>query len=200
MLFCDRDIEVLIEEGMLKVHPWEPSLLQPASLDIRLDRFFRIFNNQEFTHIDPAKDMRGLTTLVEKEPDEPFILHPGELVLASTLEHFSVSKYIAARVEGKSSLGRLGLLTHATAGWIDPGFTGWVTLELFNVTNLPIRLTPGMTIGQLCVFQLTREPKEEYGKPNYSSKYQNSVRGPTPSKANENFTVWGTERPWARVS
>ena len=130
-------------------------MLQPSSIDVRLDRFFRVFENHRYPHIDPAADQSDLTREVEPDGDEPFILHPGEFVLGSTYEVVSLPDDIAARVEGKSSLGRLGLLTHATAGFVDPGFSGHVTLELANVATLPIKLYPGMKIGQFCFFRLT---------------------------------------------
>ena len=130
-------------------------MLQPSSIDVRLDRFFRVFENHRYPHIDPAADQSELTREVEPEGDEPFILHPGEFVLGSTYEVVSLPDDVAARVEGKSSLGRLGLLTHATAGFVDPGFSGHVTLELANVATLPIKLYPGMKIGQFCFFRLS---------------------------------------------
>src|SRR5689334_16779472 len=130
-------------------------MLQPSSIDIRLDRYFRVFDNTRYTHIDPQLRQDELTTLVEADGDEPFVLHPGEFVLGSTFEAVTLPDDLAGRLEGKSSLGRLGLLTHSTAGFIDPGFTGHITLELSNVANLPITLWPGMKIGQLCLFRLS---------------------------------------------
>ena len=137
------------------MEPWDPAMLQPSSIDVRLDRFFRVFENHRYPHIDPAVDQSELTREVEPEGDEPFILHPGEFVLGSTYEVVTLPDDVAARVEGKSSLGRLGLLTHATAGFVDPGFSGHVTLELANVATLPIKLYPGMKIGQFCFFRLS---------------------------------------------
>jgi dCTP deaminase len=168
--------------------------VQPSSIDVRLDRFFRVFNNARYTHIDPARQQDDLTTLVEPEGDEPFVLHPGEFVLGSTLEVISVPDDLAARLEGKSSLGRLGLLTHSTAGFVDPGFSGHITLELSNVANLPITLWPGMKIGQLCLFRLTTPAEHPYGSPVYGSRYQDQ-RGPTPSRSYRNFTRAETRRP-----
>ena len=130
-------------------------MVQPSSVDVRIDRFFRLFDNHKYAHIDPAEEQPELTRLVEVESGEPFILHPGEFVLGSTYETVTLPDDIAARLEGKSSLGRLGLLTHSTAGFIDPGFSGHVTLELSNMATLPIKLWPGMKIGQLCFFRLT---------------------------------------------
>ena len=136
------------------VDPYDEAMVQPSSIDFRLDRYFRVFENHRYPHIDPAADQSDLTRMVEPVGDEPFILHPGEFVLGSTLEVVTLPDDLAARVEGKSSLGRLGLLTHATAGFVDPGFSGHVTLELANVATLPIKLYPGMKIGQLCFFRL----------------------------------------------
>jgi dCTP deaminase len=168
--------------------------VQPSSIDVRLDRFFRVFNNARYTHIDPAKQQDDLTTLVEPDGDEPFVLHPGEFVLGSTLEVVTIPDDLAARLEGKSSLGRLGLLTHSTAGFVDPGFSGHITLELSNVANLPITLWPGMKIGQLCMFRLTSPSEHPYGSSVYGSRYQDQ-RGPTPSRSYRNFTRAETRRP-----
>ena len=154
MLLSDRDVLAEIEAGRISLEPWEPAMLQPSSIDVRLDRFFRVFENHRYPHIDPAADQSDLTRLIEPEGEEPFILHPGEFVLGSTYEVVTLPDDVAARVEGKSSLGRLGLLTHATAGFVDPGFSGHVTLELANVATLPIKLYPGMKIGQFCFFKL----------------------------------------------
>ena len=168
-------------------------MVQPSSIDVRLDRFFRVFNNARYTHIDPALQQDDLTTLVEPAGDEPFGLHPGEFVLGSTLEVVSIPDDLAARLEGKSSLGRLGLLTHSTAGFVDPGFSGHITLELSNVANLPITLWPGMKIGQLCLFQLSSPAEHPYGSAVYGSRYQDQ-RGPTPSRSFRNFSRADTRR------
>ncbi len=138
-------------------------MVQPSSVDVRLDSLFRVFNNTRYTHIDPAQRQDELTTLVEPAEGEPFVLHPGEFVLGSTLEVCSLPDDLAGRLEGKSSLGRLGLLTHSTAGFIDPGFNGHITLELSNVANLPITLWPGMKIGQLCLLRLSSAAEHPYG-------------------------------------
>ncbi len=161
-------------------------MVQPSSVDFRLDRYFRLFDNHKYPVIDPSLDQPDLTRLVEVEPDETFILHPGEFVLGSTYETITLPDDIAARVEGKSSLGRLGLLTHATAGFVDPGFTGHVTLELSNVATLPIVLHPGMKIGQLCFFQLSSASEHPYGSSVTGSHYQGQ-RGPTASRSFTNF-------------
>ncbi|MDX6741946.1 dCTP deaminase [Actinocorallia sp. A-T 12471] len=186
MLLSDRDIRGLVEAGRVGIEPFDPGMVQPCSVDVRLDRYFRVFENHRYPHIDPAEEQSDLTRLVEVEGDEAFILHPGEFVLASTYEVFSLADDVAARLEGKSSLGRLGLLTHATAGWIDPGFSGHVTLELSNVATLPIKLWPGMKIGQMCLFRTSSPVEHPYGSQQYGSRYQGQ-RGPTPSRSFLNF-------------
>ncbi len=186
MLLSDRDIKAEISTGRIALDPYAPEMLQPASIDVRLDRLFRVFENHRYPHIDPAQDQSELTRLVEPEGDDPFILHPGEFVLGSTYEAITLDDSIAARLEGKSSLGRLGLLTHSTAGFIDPGFSGHVTLELSNVATLPIKLYPGMKIGQFCFFRLSSPADNPYGSHGYGSRYQGQ-RGPTPSRSSQNF-------------
>ena len=187
MLLSDRDVLAEIDAGRIVMEPWDPAMMQPSSIDVRLDRYFRVFENHRYPHIDPAADQSDLTRMVEPEGDEPFILHPGEFVLGSTYEVVSLPDDIAARVEGKSSLGRLGLLTHATAGFVDPGFSGHVTLELANVATLPIKLYPGMKIGQICVIQLSSPSEHPYGSSIYGSRYQDQ-RGPTPSRSHLRFS------------
>ncbi len=187
MLLSDRDIVAEIDAGRIVLDPYEAGMLQPSSIDVRLDRFFRVFDNHKYPHIDPAQDQSDLTRMVEPEGDEPFILHPGEFVLGSTYEVVSLPDDIAARVEGKSSLGRLGLLTHATAGFVDPGFSGHVTLELANVATLPIKLYPGMKIGQFCFLRLTSPSEHPYGSAKYGSRYQGQ-RGPTASRSHLGFS------------
>jgi dCTP deaminase len=195
VLLSDRDLSKEIEAGRLVLDPYDPALLQPSSIDVRLDRYFRVFDNSKYTHIDPAVQQDELTSLVEKNgDDEPFVLHPGEFVLGSTFEMVSLPDDLAGRLEGKSSLGRLGLLTHSTAGFIDPGFTGHITLELSNVANLPITLWPGMKIGQLCLFRLSSAAEHPYGSAEAGSRYQGQ-RGPTPSRAYLNFQRFDTSRP-----
>ncbi|WP_055483135.1 dCTP deaminase [Sphaerimonospora mesophila] len=186
MLLSDRDLRAEIESGRVKIDPYDPEMIQPSSVDVRLDRYFRVFENHRYPHIDPSTEQPDLTRMVEPDGDEPFILHPGEFVLASTYEVISLSDDIASRLEGKSSLGRLGLLTHSTAGFIDPGFEGHVTLELSNVATLPIKLWPGMKIGQLCMFRLSSPAEFPYGSAKYGSRYQGQ-RGPTPSRSFLNF-------------
>src|SRR6476661_276028 len=186
MLLSDGDIKREVESGRIGLEPYSPELVQPSSIDVRLDRFFRVFENHRYPHIDPAEDQAELTRVVEPDGDEPFILHPGEFVLGSTYEVVTLPDDVAARVEGKSSLGRLGLLTHATAGFVDPGFSGHVTLELANVATLPIKLYPGMKIGQFCFFRLSSASEHPYGSEKYGSRYQGQ-RGPTPSRSYANF-------------
>lgn len=187
MLLSDRDIRAGIEAGDIALDPFDPGMVQPSSVDVRIDRFFRLFDNHRYPFIDPAEEQPELTRLVEVGADEPFILHPGEFVLASTFEQVTLGTGYAARLEGKSSLGRLGLLTHSTAGFIDPGFQGHVTLELSNMATLPIKLWPGMKIGQLCFFRLSSDAEHPYGSAQYQSRYLGQ-RGPTASRSWQNFS------------
>ena len=191
MLLSDRDLLAEVKAGSLSLEPFDIDLVQPSSIDVRLDRLFRVFNNHLYTHIDPAVRQDELTAEVEVADDEAFVLHPGEFVLGSTLEVITLGDTLAGRLEGKSSLGRLGLLTHSTAGFIDPGFSGHVTLELSNVANLPIKLWPGMKIGQLCIFRLSSPAEHPYGSAVYGSRYQGQ-RGPTPSRSYQNWQTWPT--------
>ena len=186
MLLSDRDILAQIKAGRVACEPFHEAMIQPSSVDVRLDKYFRVFENHKYSVIDPSIEQSELTREVIAEGDEAFILHPGEFVLASTYEVITLPDDIAGRLEGKSSLGRLGLLTHSTAGFIDPGFSGHVTLELSNVANLPIKLWPGMKIGQLALFRLSSPAEHPYGAAVYGSRYQGQ-RGPTPSKAYLNF-------------
>ena len=186
MLLSDRDLRAEIASGRVSIEPYEAAMVQPSSIDVRIDRYFRVFHNSRYTHIDVAREMDDLTELVEPKGDDPFLLHPGEFVLGSTLEVITLGDDLASRLEGKSSLGRLGLLTHSTAGFIDPGFTGHVTLELSNVANLPITLYPGMKIGQICFFRLSSSAEKPYGHGATGSRYQGQ-RGPTPSRSYKDF-------------
>ncbi|MFC8733190.1 dCTP deaminase [Luteimicrobium sp. NPDC057192] len=186
MLLSDRDIRAELDAGRVVLDPYEPSMLQPSSIDVRLDKFFRLFDNHRYPFIDPSQEQPELTRLVEAKADEPLVLHPGEFVLGSTFETVTLPDDVAARLEGKSSLGRLGLLTHSTAGFIDPGFSGHVTLELSNVATLPITLWPGMKIGQMCFFRLSSPAENPYGSEAYGSRYQGQ-RGPTASRSWQNF-------------
>jgi dCTP deaminase len=186
VLLSDKDIRAEIESGHVVIDPYDPAMIQPSSIDVRLDRYFRVFENHKYPHIDPSVEQPDLTRLVEPEGEEPFILHPGEFALASTYEVVTLPDNLASRLEGKSSLGRLGLLTHSTAGFIDPGFSGHVTLELSNVATLPIKLYPGMKIGQLCMFRLSSPAEHPYGSAEYGSRYYGQ-RGPTASRSYLNF-------------
>ena len=186
MLLSDRDILTEVSEGGIHLDPWDPQMVQPSSVDVRLDKFFRVFENHRYPSIDPSVEQAELTRMIEVSDEEPIVLHPGEFVLGSTYEQVTLGSAVAARLEGKSSLGRLGLLTHSTAGFIDPGFSGHVTLELSNMATLPVKLWPGMKIGQLCFFRLSSPAEHPYGSAAYGSRYQGQ-RGPTPSRSHLNF-------------
>jgi dCTP deaminase len=186
VVLADRTIRRLLEEGRIGIDPYDESLIQPSSVDVRVDRFFRVFHNNRYPFIDVREEQEDLTELVEVDDESPFVLHPGEFVLGSTLERVTLPDDLVARLEGKSSLGRLGLLIHSTAGFIDPGWDGHVTLELANVANLPITVYPGMKIGQLSFVQLSEPAEHPYGSDGLGSKYQGQ-RGPTPSKYWQNF-------------
>ncbi len=182
MLLSDGDLRSAIGAGWLEIDPLDMGAIQPSSVDVRLDHRFRRFVNHTYTHIDPLAEQDGLTELVELEQDDDtFILHPGEFALGSTVEQIGLADTLAGRFEGKSSLGRLGLVTHSTAGFVDPGFSGQITLELSNVNTLPIKLYPGMKIGQLCVFRLSSPAEIPYGDPVRGSRY-NGQDGPTESR------------------
>ena len=193
MLLSDRDIRAELAEGRVVLEPFDEAMVQPSSVDVRIDRYFRVFENHRYPHIDPAEEQPELTRMVEPLDGEPFILHPGEFVLASTYEVVTLPDDVAGRLEGKSSLGRLGLLTHSTAGFIDPGFSGHVTLELSNVATLPIKLWPGMKIGQLCLFRLSSPAEHPYGSAQYGSRYQGQ-RGPTPASPTSTSTAPRSDR------
>ena len=187
MVLSDRTIRRLLGEGRIGINPYAEELLQPSSVDVRVDKLFRVFRNSRYPFIDVKQEMEELTELVEIDPEEAFILHPGEFVLGSTLERITLPDDLVARLEGKSSLGRLGLLIHSTAGFIDPGWDGHVTLELSNVANLPITIYPQMKIGQISFVQLSEPAEHPYGSAGIGSKYQGQ-RGPTPSRYWQNFT------------
>jgi dCTP deaminase len=188
MVLSDRTIRRLVGEGRIGIDPFDDALIQPSSVDVRVDRFFRVFRNARYPYIDVKKPMEDLTELVEIDDREPFILHPGEFVLGSTLERITLPDDLVARLEGKSSLGRLGLLIHSTAGFIDPGWDGHVTLELSNVANLPITIYRGMKIGQLSFVQMTEPAALPYGASGLGSKYKGQT-GPTPSRYWQNFSA-----------
>jgi dCTP deaminase len=184
MILSDRDIREALAAGRVVIDPFDPACVQPSSVDLHVDAQFRVFANSRYPYIDVRQEMPDLTELVETKPEEPFILHPGEFVLGSTLERVVLPDDLVARLEGKSSLGRLGLLIHSTAGYVDPGWDGYLTLELSNVANLPITLYPGMRIGQISFFQLTSPAETPYGAA--GNKYQGQ-RGPTPSRSFRDF-------------
>jgi dCTP deaminase len=186
VILSDRDIKAEIATGRIGIDPFDERAVQPSSVDLRVDRYFRTFHNARHPYIDVKKPMDGLTELVDVKDDDPFILHPGEFVLGSTAEYVRLPNDLVARLEGKSSLGRLGLLIHSTAGYVDPGFEGHLTLELSNVANLPITIYPNMKIGQISFFRLSSAAENPYGSSKVGSKYQGQ-RGPTPSKYYENF-------------
>jgi dCTP deaminase len=186
VVLSDGTIRRLLAEGRIRIEPFAPELMQPSSLDVRVDRYFRVFRNSRYPYIDVKARQEDLTELVEVEGDEAFILHPGEFVLGSTLERVTLPDDLVARLEGKSSLGRLGLLIHSTAGFIDPGWDGHVTLELSNVANLPITIYPGMKIGQISFMQMTEPATTPYGSSAIGSKYKGQ-QGPTPSRYFKNF-------------
>jgi dCTP deaminase len=186
VILSDRSIAEALAAGRLLVEPLAEDALQPASLDIRLDRQFRVFRHHRRAYIDVREPVDDLTAIEEIADDEPFVLHPGEFVLGSTLERVRLGDDIVARVEGKSSLGRLGLLVHATAGYVDPGWDGHLTMELSNVSNLPIRLYYGMKIGQLSFAELTTAAERPYGSPGLRSKYQGQT-GPTASRGYRDY-------------
>ena len=186
MVLSDKSIREELESGGIVIEPLGDGALQPSSVDLRVDRFFRVFRNDTTPYIDPKQPQEDLTELVEVDDDGAFILHPGEFVLGSTLERVALGPDIVARLEGKSSLGRLGLLIHSTAGFVDCGFSGHLTLELSNVANLPIAIYPGMKIGQISFLRMTSEAEHAYGSDAKRSKYQGQ-KGPTPSRYYLNF-------------
>ena len=186
MILSDRSIREQLQAGRIVIDPLDADNIQPSSVDLRLDRYFRVFRNHTMRVIDVKEDQEELTELVEISDDDGFILHPGEFVLGSTAERVALPDDLVARLEGKSSLGRLGLLIHSTAGFVDAGWDGYLTLELSNVANLPITLYPGMKIGQISFLQMTTPADIPYGSSQVGSKYQGQ-RGPTPSRYFENF-------------
>jgi dCTP deaminase len=185
-VLSDRDIRAEIGAGRVVIRPYDPADLQPSSVDLHLDRSFRVFRNNRYPYIDVRQLQPDLTELLTIEDDEPFILHPGEFVLGQTLEWVELPNDLVARLEGKSSLGRLGLLIHSTAGYVDPGWKGTLTLELSNVANLPITLYHGMRIGQISFFRMSSEVERPYGSPELGSKYQGQSE-PTASAFHRDF-------------
>ncbi len=185
VVLSDKSIFTALDQGEIEIDPFEKDNVQPSSVDLRVDNLFRVFRNDTTPYIDPKQAQEDLTELVEVKEDGAFILHPGEFVLGSTLERVALGNSLVARLEGKSSLGRLGLLIHSTAGFIDPGWDGHITLELSNVANLPIAIYPGMKIGQISFLEMTTPASIPYGE-SLGSKYKGQ-RGPTPSKYFLNF-------------
>jgi dCTP deaminase len=190
MIYSDRSIREAIESGAIQIEPFEATFVQPSSVDLRVGQGFRVFVNHRYGQIDPRDPQTDLTQLVDTG-DDPFMLHPGEFVLGSTLERIKLGNDVVARLEGKSSLGRLGLLIHSTAGFIDPGFEGHITLELSNVATLPIAIYPGMKIGQISFYRMTTEADLPYGSPELGSKYQGQT-GPTASRSHRDFDPEGS--------
>ncbi|MHB1342434.1 MAG: dCTP deaminase [Coriobacteriia bacterium] len=182
MVLSDRTIREEMALGRIIVDPCDPADIQPSSIDLHLGASFQVFRNSRYPYIDPSVEQQGLMDMVMASAGEPFVLHPGEFALGATTEHITLATDIVGRLEGKSSLGRLGLLIHSTAGYIDPGWSGTLTLELSNVANLPIVLTPGMPIGQISFMRMTTPVDRPYGSPGLGSKYQGQV-DPTPSKS-----------------
>jgi dCTP deaminase len=186
MILSDRSIREALKEGRIVIDPLDESFIQPSSVDLTADRYFRVFRNHTRPVIDVKQNMEDLTELVEIPPEGQFVLHPGEFVLGSTAERVKLPDDLVARLEGKSSLGRLGLLIHSTAGFVDAGWDGYLTLELSNIATLPITLYPGMKIGQISFLQMTTPADVPYGSAAAGSKYQGQ-RGPTASRYWENY-------------
>ena len=185
-VLADRDIRTALQERRIRIDPFDEDCLQPSSVDLHLDRDFRVFHNHRYARIDPREEQRDLTELTSIEGEDPFILHPGEFVLGQTLEWVELPDDLVARLEGKSSLGRLGLLIHSTAGYVDPGWKGTLTLELSNVANLPIALYFGMRIGQISFFEMSSSVERPYGSKGLGSRYQGQSV-PTASGAFRDF-------------
>ena len=185
-VLSDRDIRAALKAGDVAIRPYDPQDLQPSSVDLHLDRSFRVFRNNRYPFIDVRAPQPDLTELLTVADDEPFVLHPGEFVLGQTLEWVELPNDLVARLEGKSSLGRLGLLIHSTAGYVDPGWKGNLTLELSNVANLPIALYFGMKIGQISFFKMSSPVDRPYGSPSLGSKYQGQSE-PTASAFHRDF-------------
>jgi len=190
MILSDRSIREELERGRIVIDPLRDDAIQPSSVDLRVDASFRVFANHRYPYIDVREPQPDLTDLIKVPDDEPFVLHPGEFVLGSTYERVALPDDLVARLEGKSSLGRLGLLIHSTAGFVDAGWDGWLTLELSNVATLPIAIYPRMKIGQLAFFQLSTAADRPYGTAELGSKYRGQ-QGPTASRYFENFVGRG---------
>jgi dCTP deaminase len=174
-VLSDGTIRRFVDEGRIRIEPWDPLMVQPASVDLKLGTSFRVFHNHRIQVIDLADPPTGLTERVEVDTEEPFVIHPGEFVLGRTEEHVAIPDDVVARIEGKSSLGRLGLIVHATAGFVDPGFSGTLTLEITNFNSVPIVLRPGLPIAQLSFMTLDRAAERPYGHPDLGSHYHGQV-------------------------
>jgi dCTP deaminase len=185
-VLSDRTIKEALASGRLRIEPLDEAAIQPASVDLRLDSVFRIFKTTTRPYVDVAQDVDDLTELAEISPEEPFVIQPGTFCLGSTVETVTLSNDVVARVDGKSSLGRLGLLVHATAGYVDPGWTGKLTLELSNQSQMPIALYYGMRIAQISFIEMTSPVDRPYGHKDLGSKYQGQT-GPTPSRISREF-------------
>ena len=186
MIFSDRSIKEALLEGRIEIDPLDESNIQPSSVDLRVSSTFRVFANHLYPHIDPRRHQKDLTSVHEVAPDHHFILHPGEFALGATLERVRLGDDVVARLEGKSSLGRLGLMIHSTAGFVDPGFEGHLTLELSNVAQLPIAIYPEMRIGQISFYRMTTVADRPYGSGAAGSRYQGQI-GPTASRSHRDF-------------
>ncbi len=174
-VLSDGTIRRLVQEGRIVIDPWDEAMVQPASVDVRLGDSFRVFHNHRVTAIDLREPPRNLTEEVRIEGDEPFAIHPGEFVLGRTLESVEIPDDVVCRIEGKSSIGRLGLIVHATAGFVDPGFRGSLTLEITNLTRVPIKLYGGLPIAQLSFMALDQAAERPYGSPELGSHYQGQM-------------------------
>ena len=174
-VLSDGTIRRLVDEERIKIRPWDPAMVQPASVDLKLGTSFRVFHNHRLPAIDLAQPPSGVTEHVQIDEDASFVIHPGEFVLGTTVEWVELPDDIVARIEGKSSLGRLGLIVHATAGFVDPGFSGTLTLEITNLTRVPIVLWPGKPIAQLSFMTLDQAAERPYGHPDLGSHYHGQV-------------------------
>jgi dCTP deaminase len=188
MVLSDRSIRGLIEAGRLVIDPFDPTAIQPSSIDLRLENRFRVFATTRLAYIDPRTDQPDLTQLIGVADDASFVLQPGQFCLGNTYEELHLPDDIVGRLEGKSSLGRLGLVIHSTAGFVDPGFRGRLTLELSNAAGMPILLYPGMKIGQLSLLQMTTPAERPYGSCELGSKYQGQDE-PTASRSHLDFRI-----------
>ena len=186
MVLSDHSIKLEMAKGRIVIDPCDPDDIQPSSVDLHLGADFQVFRNSRYPYIDPAREQPGLTERVVANVEEPFVLHPGEFSLGTTVERIALPEDVVGRLEGKSSLGRLGLLIHSTAGYVDPGWDGTLTLELSNVANLPILLVPGMKIGQISFSQMTTPVERPYGHPDLGSKYRGQSDA-TPSRMHLNW-------------